>query len=139
MKVTKLIREYVEEQVSKVYESKENPYSEQANKDREKIGKLSEELKTQQKATLEKFISENEVYEKSWVNGIIPYKICTQTPSLSSMLTPAIISEKKWNEENIQAKNSKIRDIMVALELGANREELNHMIADLLNSEEDDD
>jgi hypothetical protein len=44
MKVTKLIREYVEEQVAKVYDSRENPYSAQADVDRQKLEALEQEL-----------------------------------------------------------------------------------------------
>jgi hypothetical protein len=43
-----------------------------------------------------------------------------------------MVDERTWNEENKKAKNAKIREIMLALELGANRQELNDMINKLL-------
>lgn len=42
MKVTKLIREYVEERVSKVYDAKENPYAYQAELDKKKLEDFQE-------------------------------------------------------------------------------------------------
>lgn len=132
MKVTKLIREYVEEQVSKVYDAKVNPYFEQAELDRQKLKAFEEELKEQQYKALEKFFSENELFEDSGWSGLRPKTISTSIPSFRYSLTKAMLDEKKWNEENTKNKKAKIRDIMVALELGANRHELNDMITELL-------
>ena len=132
MKVTKLIREYVTDEVSKVYDAKVNPYSEQAEIDKTKIENLKEELKTQQRETIEKFVSENEVFEEGWRGVTNPYTISTNIPSFHYMRTKAMIDEGKWHNENIKAKNAKIRDIILSLELGANRQELNNMLAELL-------
>lgn len=131
MKVTKLIREYVEEQVSKVYDSKVNPYSEQAEIDRKKIKALQEELREQQRETIEKFMSETPLFSSTWT-GFIPIEITTSVPRFYEVYTKVMIDERKWKEENIKAKNSKIRDIILSLELGANRQELNAMIAKLV-------
>ena len=132
MKVTKLIREYVTEQVSKVYNDKVNPYSEQAELDRQKIEAFREELKNQQREAIEKFASENEVFEEGWRGAVNPFKVSTSVPSFHYVVTKAMMDEKKWREENEKAKLSKIREILLALELGANRQELNDMIAELL-------
>lgn len=132
MKVTKLIREYVTDEVSKVYDAKVNPYSEQAEIDKQKIEKLKEELKTQQIETIEKFVSENEVFEEGWKGVINPYPVHTSIPSFLHMKTKAMINEGNWYKENFQAKNAKIRDIIISLELGASRHELNDMLAELL-------
>ena len=134
MKVTKLIREYVREQVSKIYDAKVNPYTEQANKDREKIKAFEEELKEHQKKVIEQFISDNELYTKCW-DGIKPMSVCTSIPSFYNVLTPSMLNEKQWGEKNKNDKEAKYREIMLALELGANRDELNRMIAELLKSE----
>ena len=131
MKVTKLIREYVEEQVGKVYAAKVNPYSEQAEIDRQKLKAFEEELRTQQREAIEKFLSENEVFEDGW-GGIKPHRVSTNTPGFTYALTRAIIDEKKWRAENDKSKNAKIREIMLSLELGANRQELNDMISKLM-------
>lgn len=132
MKVTKLIREYVEEQVSKVFDAKENPYSKQAEIDRQKLKDFEEELKNQQRKSIEKFLSENELFNDYW-DELRPATVNTSIPSFRHHVTKAIINEKEWKEENKKAKNAKIRDIILALELGANRKELQDMIEQLLN------
>jgi hypothetical protein len=137
MKVTKLIREYVEEQVSKVYDTKENPYTEQAEIDRQKLKDFGEELRNQQRESIEKFLSENELFDNHW-DGFRPKTVCTNVPCFSYCFTQAIIDEKKWKEENNKAKKAKIRDIILALELGANRQELQDMIEKLLNENKGD-
>lgn len=131
MKVTKLIREYVEEQVAKVYDAKVNPYSEQAESDRQMLKAFEEKLRTQQREAIEKFISENELFEDCW-GGLKPKTVSTTVPGFTYTLTRAIIDEKKWKEENKKAKNAKVREIILTLELGANRQELNDMIAKLM-------
>lgn len=131
MKVTKLIREYVTDEVGKVYNSKVNPYSEQAEIDRQKLKALTEELRTQQKESIEKFLSENEVFENGW-GGVKRYEIQTSVPIFSYLYTKAMLDEKNWKEDNKKAKDSKVRDIILSLELGANRQELNEMIAKLM-------
>lgn len=135
MKVTKLIREYVEAQVSKVYDAKENPYSKQAEIDRQKLMDFEEELRNQQRELIEKFLSENELFRECW-NELTPATVNTSIPSYRYYVTQAIINEKKWKEENKKEKNTKIRDIMLALELGANRQELNDMIQKLLDGDQ---
>lgn len=133
MKVTKLIREYITEEVSKVYNAKVNPYSEQAEIDRQKLKDFTAELSAQQKEAIEKFISENELFEDDWRGFRRKTTASTNVPCFDYCKTQAIIDEKKWNEENQRAKNAKIRDIVLSLELGANRQELNDMIAALIN------
>ena len=131
MKVTKLIREYVEEQVAKVYNAKVNPYSEQAEIDRQKLKAFEEEIRDQQRKAIEKFLSENELFEDKY-SGFKPKTVCTSIPSFRYCYTQAMVDEHKWNEDNKRNKSAKIREIMLALELGANRQELNDMIAKLL-------
>lgn len=131
MKVTKLIREYVEEEVGKVYNAKVNPYSEQAELDRQKIKEFGDELRNKQKEMIEQFISETELFESTWSSGMRPYQIRTSTPSFSHLYTRAMFDEKEWNEENNQAKKAKVREIIISLELGATKNELNAMIAKL--------
>lgn len=134
MKVTKLIREYVEEQVSKVYDAKVNPYSEQAELDRKMLEAFEEELKDQQRKAIDKFLSENELFEDHW-GGFRRKEVCTSIPTFSYCLTQTMLDEKRWKEENHKNKRTKIREIMLALELGANRQELNDMIAALLKED----
>lgn len=134
MKVTKLIREYVTDEVSKVYDSKVNPYSEQAKLDKQMLDAFTELLRTQQRESIKAFMSENELFTEHW-GEVKPYTISLSVPSFSYIKTKAMLDEKKWNDNNIKAKNAKIRDIMVSLELGANRHELNAMLAELLKED----
>ena len=131
MKVTKLIREYVTDEVSKVYDAKVNPYSEQAKIDKQMLEAFTEYLRTQQREAIKKFMSENVLFTDGW-SGIRPYEISLSVPSFSYVKTKAMIDEKEWKDENTKAKNAKIRDIILSLELGAHRQELNDMLAQLL-------
>ena len=130
MKVTKLIREYVEEEVRKAYDSKQNPYVEQAKKDREMIKAFTEHLLEEQKKEIEVFIEANGLVD-SW-HSYRPYKSSAQAPSFTAAATEAMVKEAQFKEELAAAKRNKIREIMLQLELGANRAELNAMLSSLL-------
>lgn len=129
MKVTKLIREYVTEEVSKVYDAKVNPYSEQAEIDKEELKKFEKELRNQQQALIDEFCSKTQLFNH-W--NYVPASANAQCPGISYLYTQSMIDEAKWNKENNRLKNAKIREIIVNLELGANRQELNDMIAKLM-------
>lgn len=128
MKVTKLIREYVEEQVSKVYDAKENPYYEQSKMDAQKIAEFKDTLKDITYKAVEEFLSKNNILN-SWTDKP---EVPSSDPTFHRWKTQAMLDAATWNKENTQQKNAKIREIMLALELGANRQELNDMIAKLL-------
>lgn len=132
MKITKLIREYVEEQVAKVYDARENPYTAQAEADKLKIEAFEEEIKTQQKEAIDKFLAENELFENDWRGTRRKTTMGTSTPCVSYYKTQAMLKSKEWQEENSRQKKAKTREIMLALELGANRKELDEMLAKLL-------
>lgn len=131
MKITKLIREYVTEEVTKVYDAKVNPYTKYADVDRNNLKWFQQELRHKQKTMIEEFVSKNELFEKHYT-GFEPYTICTTVPSFTWCYTKDMIDEKEWEEENTRQKNAKIREILLNLELGANRQELNEMIAKLM-------
>ena len=128
MKVTKLIREYVEEQVSKAYKAKENPYSEQAKIDKQKIKDFEKTLNDIAFNAVSEFLLNNEIFSTYNDEPIT----ASSNPYFYYWQTKAMMDEKKWNEENTRQKNAKIKEIKLALELGANRQELNDMIAKLL-------
>ena len=136
MKVTKLIREYVEEEVCKVYESKQNPYSEQANADRKKIEDFKELLINSQQKLIDDFIATTPLFRVYGKDEVA--KIGTSIPSFYHLLTQAMIDEEEWNRENSRLKQAKIREIILNLELGANREELKAMIAELIKEGTED-
>lgn len=136
MKVTKLIREYVEDEVAKVYDVKVNPYSEQAKLDRQKIEELKKELVRQQIETITKFTSENELYERGWSTNLMrPYKVSTCIPGFNYCCTQAMVDEEEWKNENTRLKREKVREIIVNLELGATKQELNEMIVKLMEEQ----
>lgn len=136
MKVTKLIREYVEEQVSKVYDAKENPYTRYAKLDEMKLEDFQNELHKQQRELIDEFFQENDLYH-AW-SGELVKQMHTKCPDITgSFKTKAMIEKSKWDRENKRQQDVKVREIMVALELGANRQELNDMIAKLLEDAND--
>ena len=130
MKVTKLIREYVEEQVSKAYDARNNPYAEQAELDRQKLEDFKKMLHEHQRWDIDNFFAENTVLD-GW-NSYKPCIVHTTIPGFSRCVTPAMRCEEDWHNENTAAKKAKIREIMLNLELGATRKELDEMLAKVL-------
>ena len=126
MKVTKLIREYVE--VSKLYDAKVNPYSEQAEIDTQMIKDFENALVELKHNAVKDFLLHNKVFS-SWDGTPI---IASSNPSFHRWRTQSMLDKENWKKENTNRKNAKIREIMVSLELGANRQELNDMIAQLM-------
>ena len=131
MKVTKLIREYVESEVSKIYDSKVNPYTEQAKDDADVIQAFKEKLIAQQKSTIDEFMAVTDLFDIDHYGNVHHFKYSASIPSFCHAKTQAMIEEMKWNTENKRAKNEKIREIILSLELGASRQELIDMIAKL--------
>lgn len=130
MKITRLVREYVTDEVHKAFYAKENPYAAQAKADEESIRDFKRLLKEQQEAAVKEFVSRHEVYS-SWSGG--PYGVSSCVPSFHDMETPAMKKSKEWEKDRANKEVRKVRDILVALELGANRDELKAMIEELLN------
>lgn len=130
MKITRLIREYVTEEVHKAFSAKENPYAEQAKADEENIRQFRKQLKEQQETAIEHFVRNNNIY-RSWSGG--PYGVCISIPSFHDMTTSAMRKAKEWEEESLRQEAQKIRDILVSLELGATKAELKAMIEELMS------
>ena len=136
MKVTKLIREYVEEQVSKVYDAKQSPYAEQAKLDKQMIKDFENDLHKQQRELIETFLAKNQLLDR-YHNYQPLTTVSTHIPCFYYAYTQAMIDDEKWESENRKLKKDKIREIMLNLELGANRQELNEMIAKLMEDAND--
>lgn len=130
MKVTSNIREYIKEEISRILDSKVNPYSEQAKVDEKMIEDFCRELRDTQKAMVDQFIEDNELMD-SWRGRNTKYIATISTPILGHAVTPAMLKAKEWEEENHKYKASKTREIIAKLELGANRSELEAMLAEL--------
>lgn len=135
MKVTKFIREYVEEEVSKVFDNRVNPYLEQSLDDSDMINAFKEKLIAQQKKSIEDFMSQVNLFEKDHYGNVNRLKYSTSIPSFYNAKTQAMLNKENWDIENQRAKKAKIREIIIALELGASRKELNEMISKLLEVE----
>lgn len=131
MKVTKLIREYVEEQVSKVYDAKQSPFAEQAKLDKQMIKDFERELHNQQKDLIEAFLIKTPLFDHYRKDKPLE-NVSTNIPSFYYAYTKAMIEDEHWHQENTKIKAAKIREIMLNLELGASRQELNDMIAKLM-------
>jgi len=133
MKVTKLIREYVEEKVGAAYAAKVNPYTEQANLDKEKLKAYQELICKQQREFLDAILKEVQLFNH-WNKEPVT-QISTSCPSLMSFKTRAMQQAADWDAENKRLKNAKIKEILLALELGANRRELEEMLSKMLVEE----
>ena len=131
MKVTKLIREYVEDEVRKAFDDKKNPYSEQAKKDRELIESFKAQLRAEQQEKINAFIETTGMLD-AW-RDFKPYRVDSSAPAFTAAATPAMMQEAKFKEKIVQAKKNRTREIMLQLELGANRAELNEMLSNLLS------
>ena len=136
MKVTKLIREYIEEKVSKAYDSRVNPYSERAAEDREALEAFGKDLIRQQQELLDEFTKRYELFYRYRDNSRVT-KISACCPGVSGYDTKAMRDELEWRNENIRVKNRKIREIVVNLELGATRKELDEMLENMLAEVQD--
>ena len=130
MKVTSNIREYIKEEISRILDSKVNPYSEQAEADKQMISDFGEELRGVQKAMLNRFIEDNELVD-TWCGRNTKFMASPSSPSFGHAATPAMVKAQQWEEENKKYKDSKTREIIAKLELGANRNELEAMLAEL--------
>ena len=132
MKVTSNIREYIKAEIAKIFDSKVNPYTEQAERDKEMIEAFGAHLRAVQQEMIDQFITDNNLFEYNRYSG--KTSRCTIRASsscLDGVVTPAMIDARKWNEEQVANKASKTREIIAKLELGANRQELEDMLAEL--------
>ena len=136
MKLTKLIREYVSDEVAKAYSGRKNPHSEQAAVDRAAIVDLQKKLKEQQKSMLTEFAeAHNVVHYRS--GKPVAGDVCTSTPSLYDWRTEAMFLEEKWNQQNQVDRDKKEREILLSVELGATKNELVEMIQSLIKEAEE--
>ena len=132
MKATKLIREYVENEVAKAYESRKNPHKEQAERDKVLISAFRKELKEQQAHMMEKFIVKYGIVGSRSGLPIPTSDVGTSTPSLYDWATEDMFLAEKWEQQNQRDRARKTREILVNLELGATKTELQEMMQKML-------
>lgn len=134
MKVTKLIREYVEEQVTSVYapaikklEDQQKEEAEMREAAAERIKQIAEEAEAKAVMTLEtefpSYITRPTSYNRSKFYCMVD--ICRHPEYYNPELKQRIDDLKT-------ARAKAIRSILTDLELGATRKELDEMIAKLI-------
>lgn len=135
MKVTKLIREYVEKSVAKAMPNKKVPDCSA----REEYYAIEEEVKTFAEKKFDEFMSKHKgevracyggyEYEQSEENAhYIKKEMRVHLPSLRYKAEDDMHKE---NEEINKARKEVIEDILVNLELGGTKADLDRMIAEL--------
>ena len=134
MKVTKLIREYVEEQVASVYapaikklEDQQKEEAKEREAAKERISQIVEEAEAKAIMTLEtefpSYITRPTGYHRSKFYNMV---CVSSSPEYYNPELEQRISDLKT------AKVKAIKSILTDLELGATRKELDEMIAKLL-------
>lgn len=127
MRVTGIMKEYIREEVKKRIETK---YEEKAKikKSRDNIKddfitKLTEELNNQMNKSIDNFLSTHQDYEDNrshtWGNTVT--------------LNYSIISNKKddienWHKDMEQEITAKVKEIIVTLELGGTKKDLDELL-----------
>ena len=104
---------------------------EQAIRDRQMIDEFVNEVNAVQKEMVDKFIAENELLD-DWRNKGTPFIANISSPSFYHAVTPAMIKAREWEAEQNNYRVSKTREIIAKLELGANKNELEAMLAEVL-------
>ena len=135
MKVTSNIREYIKAEIAKIFDGKVNPYTEQAENDKKMIEAFSQHLRVIQQEMIDQFITDNNLFEYNrYTDKVDRCIIHASSGSFHNVYTPAMLDAKKWDEERATNKASKTREIIAKLELGANRQELEDMLAELASA-----
>ena len=130
MRVTKIVREYIEEQVGKVYSTKtpEEIAMEQFN---EMVGafviNLDKEVNTMVDNAIAQFKADNNVPNDFVINHS-HYTAITKDTWNMDMRREA----DKAREKRVKAKHNAIKDIILTLELGGTKADLDKMLKDLV-------
>ena len=135
MKVTKLIREYVERSVTKAIPNKETPDCSA----REEYYALEGEIRAFAEKRFDEFMSKHKGEAKAYYSGYgydqseenahyikKNFKVCL--PSLQCKTEEDIDKE---NEEIAEIRREAIENILISFEFGRGKEDLDRMIAEL--------
>ena len=123
MKVTKIIREYVEEQVGKIYDNKIVDTWEMEKNLRKKVENIVNEYLQQINDNITDFLKKENI-------EVIPrYKQDPFIVSLVSLEFPQAEKQDKINSKLKAEKACKIREILATLELGGTKKDLDEMLA----------
>ena len=125
MRVTKLVREYVTKEVSKVYDEPIKNATKNYDEEKEMIENQFQAILDEANERAEAILSKHKGYEM---------KYCNKEPFMRS---GSIFNYDKWNEGQLKAnelrqeKLNKIDDILITLELGGTKAELEEMIKNI--------
>lgn len=126
MRVTKIIREYVEETINEIYspiiENCSKGYSEKKNEVEDILEKMADEFDTAAK----KVIKEHGFTINSWY-GAEKHIVSYACNFGEKEYAPILAERKKLRDEKMQ----KIQDILVNLELGGTKAELDEMLKNI--------
>ena len=129
MRVTRIIKEYVEEEVRKRIEIKyeEKAKIKQARDDikNDFITRLTEELNNQMNKSIDNFLSTHQDYEDN--RSHIWDSIITLNPSIVCYKYKEDDIEN-WEKDMEQEIMAKVKEIIVALELGGTKKDLNELL-----------
>lgn len=123
MKVTKIIREYVEEQVGKIYDNKIVDTWEMEKDFRKRVENIVNEYLQQ--------VNDNIIntLAKENIEAVPYYKQDPFIISLVSLEFPQVKEQDKINSKLKAEKACKIREILATLELGGTKKDLDEMLA----------
>lgn len=125
MRVTKLVREYVTKEVSKVYDEPIKNATKNYDEEKEMIENQFQAILDEANERAKAILSKHKGYE---------IRYCSGEPF---MRAGTIFNYDKWNEGQLKAeelrqeKRNKIDDILITLELGGTKAELEEMIKNI--------
>lgn len=126
MRVTKLIREYVEETINGIYEPLIKNCDGDYYEKKKEVEKILEKLADEFDVTAKKIIKENGFSIDSWDDR--EKTIITYTCNFSNKeYMPILEKRRKLRDE----KKQKVQDILVNLELGGTKAELDEMLRNI--------
>ena len=131
MRVSKTVREYIEKKVSEKVNAKYDVERIEAERQNKVINdfwnNLSEELEALAAERVNKFLEENSFAEKGARNNIISY----YTDAIIVADRHMTSSVHNWRNRARTEIKEKVEDIIVTLELGGTKEDLERMINEI--------
>lgn len=123
MKVTKIIREYVEEQVGKIYDNKIVDVWEMKENLRTEVENIVNEYLQQVNDNIINILKKENI-------EVVPYcKNDSFIVDLARLDFPQVNKQNDINRELTREKGQKIREILATLELGGTKKDLDEMLA----------
>lgn len=132
MRVTKIIREYVEEAVNGIYNPIINNCSKDYSEKKNEVEDILEKMADEFDAAAKKIIKEHGFTINSW-NGEEKHIVSYTCNFGEKEYTPILEKRRKLRDE----KKQKTQDILVNLELGGTKAELDEMLRALKDSTEE--